>query len=73
MSQSRKQSLIESFANIAIGFSVNYSANLLVLPLFGYTPTLSQNFKLGVIYTVISLARSYVIRRVYNRRENSDS
>lgn len=68
MSQSKIGSLIESLANIAIGFSINFTANMLVLPLFGYHITLTTNLQLGVIYTGISIARSYCIRRWFNAR-----
>lgn len=68
MSQSKIGSLIESLVNIAIGFSINFTANMLVLPLFGYHITLTTNLQLGVIYTGISIARQYVIRRWFNAR-----
>lgn len=68
MNQTRIGSLIESVANVLVGFSVNFSANLLVFPLFGWHVTVADNFILGGIYTAISVARSYVIRRWFNAR-----
>lgn len=68
MSQSRLSSFIEALMNIFIGFSINYIANLLIFPLFGMQISLSDNFWLGMIYTVISLVRSYVIRRWFNAK-----
>lgn len=68
MSQSRLGSLLESLLNVAIGFTVNYVANLLILPLFGIHITLAENFHLGLIYTGISIARSYLVRRWFNWR-----
>lgn len=68
MSQSRLSSFIEALMNIFIGFSINYIANLLIFPLFGMQISLSDNFWLGMIYTVISLIRSYVIRRWFNAK-----
>lgn len=64
--QSRRWSLIESWANIGVGFAVNYTANLLIFPLFGMHISLSDNLVLGGIYTVISLVRSYSLRRGFN-------
>lgn len=62
--QTRVESFIEAWVNVAIGFSINFVANLVILPTFGFsTLTLGQNFIIGMIYTVISVARSYVIRR----------
>lgn len=68
MTQTRLGSLIEAGFNIAIGFSINWCANLLILPLFGFAVTGGQAFGIGVFFTVISLVRSYVIRRWFNAR-----
>jgi hypothetical protein len=68
VTQSRIGSLIESVVNIAIGFSINFTANMLILPLFGYHISVVTNLQLGVIYTGISIARSYCIRRWFNKR-----
>jgi hypothetical protein len=51
---------------MAVGFGVNYFANFAILPVFGFHITAVQNLGMGVIYTGISLARSYVLRRVFN-------
>ena len=68
-SQTRTGSLIEAWVNVGIGFSINFVANLVILPQFGFTSlTLTTNFVIGLIYTVISVARSYVIRRWFNAR-----
>ena len=67
MSQTKLGSITEAWANIAVGFGVNFTANMVVLPLFGFTSlTLKNNFIIGAIYTVISLLRSYVLRRWFN-------
>lgn len=68
MTQSRLGSLYEALINVVIGFTINYIANLLVFPLFGFHITLSDNLLMGLIYTVISIARSYAIRRWFNAR-----
>lgn len=64
--QSRIQSLIEALLNVAIGFAINFTANLFIFPLFGWEISVSQNLGMGVIYTAISIARSYVVRRGFN-------
>lgn len=67
MSQTKLGSVAESGANIVVGFTINFFANMAILPLFGFsTLTASKNFALGCLYTVISLARSYVLRRWFN-------
>ena len=67
MSQTRVGSVLESIANIAIGFGINFAANLVVLPWFGFETSPRTAFDIGLVFTAISLARSYVLRRVFNR------
>jgi uncharacterized membrane protein YagU involved in acid resistance len=71
VTQTRIGSLIEAFVNVLIGFGINFTANLIILPLFGYTPSLWDNFQIGLLYTVVSIARSYIIRRWFNARLHS--
>ena len=68
MTQTRLGSFIEAWVNVAIGFGINWCANLLILPLFGFHITGAQAFNMGLIFTVISVARSYAIRRWFNAR-----
>jgi len=58
------------WTNIFIGYSINFVANILILPLFGFnTLTVKKNLILGVIYTGISLTRSYCVRRWFNKND----
>lgn len=67
MSQTVLGSFVESWVNILIGFSINFAANMIILPMFGFSSlTLGKNFAIGLLYTVISLVRSFVIRRYFN-------
>lgn len=68
MNQSRLGSLIEALANVVIGFGINWAANMMILPLFGFHVTGAQAFGIGVFFTVISIARSYALRRWFNAR-----
>ena len=64
--QSRLGSFVEAWANVLVGFGINFAANLAVLPLFGFYVTPTDAFGIGLVFTAISLARSYVIRRWFN-------
>ena len=64
--QTRKQSAVEAVMNIFIGYTINFIANMTLFPLFGWEISLQQNLIIGVIYTLISFARSYMLRRFYN-------
>ena len=63
--QSRKLSLIESVVNIAIGYLVAVLAQIVIFPIFGLQVTIGQNLKIGLCFMVISLVRSYFVRRVF--------
>jgi len=67
MSQTKKMSLVESVANIAIGFAINVTAQYFIFPLFGMHIPIHENLMIAVIFTVISLARSFTLRRLFNR------
>jgi hypothetical protein len=66
--QTRLGSLIEACINVLIGFGINFTANLIILPLIGFQISVGQNLFIGVLYTVISVVRSYTIRRWFNTR-----
>lgn len=66
--QSKLGSFVESWTNVAVGFSINYVANLVVLPWFGLAITASKALGVGVVFTVISVTRSYLLRRWFNRK-----
>jgi hypothetical protein len=64
--QTRLSSLIEALTNIVIGYGINYVANLLIFPLFNMHISLKDNLLMGLIFTVISVVRSYFLRRYFN-------
>jgi hypothetical protein len=66
MSQTKLGSFIEAWANIAVGFTINFFANMVILPLFGFKVSAGSALEIGLIFTVISLVRSYVLRRWFN-------
>jgi len=65
--QSRIMSAVESISNVLIGYLVSVAANIILLPMFGYNVTIADSFAIGLAFTAISLARSYILRRVFNR------
>ena len=68
MIQSRKVSLIEAGVNIASGFVISMLIwQLLVSNIWPHlTPSFAENFQATLIFTVISIARSYAWRRFFN-------
>ncbi len=65
MKQSRLMSLVESVANVIVGYGVAVVTQILIFPVFGLHTTLVQNLKMGAVFTVVSIARSYVLRRLF--------
>lgn len=64
--QSIQHSWMEAWANIFFGFTINYLANLVILPLFGFHISLVNNFYMGLLYTGVSLIRQFWLRRHFN-------
>ena len=65
MKQTRRMSLIEAIANVAVGFAVALLTQIIVFPLFGLQVSLGENLAIGGLFTLASIARSYVLRRVF--------
>lgn len=63
--QTRKASLVETLLNTALGYGVALSAQIIVFPWFGINIPLSSNILIGVIFTVVSIARGFVLRRMF--------
>jgi hypothetical protein len=70
--QSRTESLKEGIQNIIVGIAIQSAANWLVLPWFGFVPSAGQLAGIAAIMTVISLARSYTLRRFNERKKFRD-
>jgi hypothetical protein len=69
VNQSRLSSFIEAWINVAIGFVINYFFNLVILNgIMGMSISLAQNLYIGLMFTVVSVARSYLVRRWFNAR-----
>lgn len=68
MEQSKLGSFIEALMNTVIGYILNLGVQLLVYPAFGATFTFTQNIYIGLIFMVVSITRSFVIRRYMNAR-----
>lgn len=64
--QTRRQSMIETAASVAIGYVVALLSQIAIFPLFGIHATLSDNMLIGAWFTVISVIRGYAVRRFFN-------
>lgn len=58
-------SLVEAVTNVLVGYGVAVATQMLVFPLFGLYATLQENLLIGLIFTAVSLVRSYALRRIF--------
>lgn len=65
--QTRWQSFVEVNASTAVGFVVSWAATPPILWAFGYEAGAGKAFGITVVYTVLSLVRGWVMRRIFNR------
>lgn len=65
MKQSRATSFLKSCVSTGAGFAVAFVANMLILPWFGLPIGHAENVLLTTIYTGISIARGYVLERLF--------
>ena len=74
MKQSRRMSLVESLANVAVGYGVAVLTQIAVFPFFGLHVSLADNLVMGAVFTIVSIARSFTLRRVFEEfRMRSES
>ena len=48
-----------------VGYGIAVMAQVLVFPWFGLHVTLAENMTMGALFTVVSIVRSYSLRRVF--------
>ena len=65
MKQSRLMSMVEAITNVVVGYGVAVVTQILIFPVFGLQTTLGQNLAMGGIFTIVSLFRSFALRRLF--------
>jgi hypothetical protein len=70
VSQTKKRSALEALAQIIVVYLVSVCGNILVLPMFGLNPSVADSLGIGLVFSAISLVRSYVLRRAFNMLED---
>ena len=53
--------------NVVVGYAIAVATQLAIFPMFGIDAGLTANLQLGFVFTAVSLLRSYVLRRVFER------
>ena len=65
MAQTRTQSFAEAVANTVIGFVIALLTQMAVFPMVGIALPADRHLFVGTVFTAVSLARSYVLHRVF--------
>lgn len=66
MTQSKKHSALEAIFSTFIGYWVAVGATQAILPLWGYNVRFHENLAISGLFTVVSVIRSYFVRRLFN-------
>lgn len=65
--QSRKWSMIETLTNVGVGFVLSLISQIVIFHFYGVTLPLQENVEITLWFTVVSIMRSYYLRRLFNR------
>lgn len=65
--QSRTGSAAEAATNVVVGYLLALVTQALLYPLFGIATTIAQDGMIAAVFTLVSLARSYLLRRLFER------
>ena len=65
MRQSCRMSLAEAAANVVIGYGIAVATQVVVFPVFGIRITLADDLRIGLVFAVVSILRSYALRRLF--------
>ncbi len=65
--QTKKNSLAEAILNGAIAYAISVMTASVVFPWFGVETSLHENMGITACFTLVTVTRSYVIRRWFNR------
>lgn len=65
--QTKTHSVLESVTNVAIGYGVALVSQSVIFPMYGVHLRVADHLAIGAWFTVISIVRSYVLRRWFNR------
>ncbi len=66
MSQTRTMSMVETITNVAIGLIVSFLSQVVIFKYYDIHISLAQNLELTLYFTVVSILRSYALRRFFN-------
>jgi uncharacterized membrane protein YraQ (UPF0718 family) len=67
--QSKTDSFLEAVSNVAVGFFISLAVmEFIIEPLFQLGTSAGTNIVITCIFTVTSIIRAYLLRRIFNER-----
>lgn len=66
--QNRKTSLAESLTNTFSGMGISFLIQIIIFPIMDIPVKLHQNIIITLIFTIASIGRGYIVRRLYNKK-----
>lgn len=67
--QTKKQSLIESLANVTIGFLITVISLHIIFPILGIENNSGKNIIITIYLTALGILRNYTLRRYFNTKQ----
>ena len=72
--QTRRRSLLEQLAGTAAGFLISLLAwEFIVKPFWGLNTNFTTNLGITLFFTVLSVARGYLTRRIFNAIDHKNN
>lgn len=65
MKQSRIMSMVETAANVVVGYVLAIATQIIVFPWFGIETGLGEHLTIGLAFVGVSLARGFLLRRLF--------
>ena len=63
--QSKTMSAVESLTNVAVGLGVSLASQVVIFKAYDIHVSLGQNIEITLYFTLISIVRSYALRRFF--------
>ncbi|MCK8520478.1 hypothetical protein M0D21_02800 [Aquimarina sp. D1M17] len=67
--QTKKQSLLESLANVTVGFLITIISLHIIFPMLGIENHSGKNILITIYLTILSILRNYILRRYFNGKQ----
>ena len=67
LAQSKAMSFAEAVTNVVAGYGIALLTQLLLFPALGLTIAITENIVIAAVFTIVSLVRSFVLRRLFER------